>query len=137
MTPCRLVDMYQHFRGTCCLYLHGSSQHIPPVVPICKTKLHHVSKDSNHTTHCHEILISHTRKVTLILFNGCFVMPTYLRRHQGTILRFWRQEFHAGCYTPMAMTIKGTFFLDVMHVIWYKITGVQRNLQIVPWWWSQ
>jgi len=30
-------------------------------------------------THCHEILISLTRKVTLILFYGCFVMPTYLR----------------------------------------------------------
>jgi hypothetical protein len=23
--PCRLVDGYQHFRGTCCLHLQGSS----------------------------------------------------------------------------------------------------------------
>jgi len=106
VTPCRLVDIYQHFRGTCCLYLHGSSQHIPPVGPICKIKLHHVLKDSNHTTHCHEILLPHTRKVTLILFYSCFVMPTYLRtKHKGTILRFWGKEFHAGCYTPIAVTI--------------------------------
>jgi len=115
VTPCRLVDIYQHFRGTCCLYLHGSSQHIPPVGPIYKIKLHHVLKDSNHTTHCHEILIPHTRKVTLILFYSCFVMPTYLRtKHKATILRFWGKEFHAGCYTPIAVTIKGTFFSDVM-----------------------
>lgn len=88
---CRLVDMYQHFRGTCSLYIHGSSQHIPPVVPIRKIKLRHVSKDSNYATHCHEILTSHTRKVTLILFFTIALSCQHIWE-QNIRVQFWGSE---------------------------------------------
>jgi hypothetical protein len=63
VTPCSLVNNYQHFGAVCCIFLRRESERsmrrFPQNTAFYQTTWHFIAENSNLCSHRHEILESH------------------------------------------------------------------------------
>jgi hypothetical protein len=86
VTPCSLIEIYRHFKGTCCLYHHSRRVHTEDagrtfVRNICKPLPDYITSHSRTPQSMYEYLIH----VRLLLLCGSELLFRWLNNHPSIL----------------------------------------------------